>query len=158
MRLIDADAFKAEGRDLYREAGWDLREVHYSQMDVECNIDYMPTIETEPVKDTIYKFSKYQIEWLTSHNDITLCPEEEDLIVHFLEETAKSAVWFGMDEDNTETLEAWDLDGSPTRYIRGQREDKAQDCGTCKHRKTCKDAPIPSCYACLGYEPTEAST
>lgn len=50
MRLIDADAFKAEGRELYRVAGWDLREVHYSQMDVECNIDNMPTIEAEPVK------------------------------------------------------------------------------------------------------------
>ena len=50
MRLIDADAFKAEGRELYRCAGWDLRDVHYSQMDVECNIDYMPTIDAEPVK------------------------------------------------------------------------------------------------------------
>lgn len=48
MRLVDADVFKAEGRELYREAGWDLREVHYSQMDVECNIDMMPTIEAVP--------------------------------------------------------------------------------------------------------------
>ena len=48
MRAIDADAFKSEGRELYREAGWDLREVHYSQLDVECNIDMMPTIEAEP--------------------------------------------------------------------------------------------------------------
>ena len=51
MRLVDADAFKAEGRELYRKAGWDLREVHYSQMDVECNIDMMPTIEVEPFTD-----------------------------------------------------------------------------------------------------------
>ena len=50
MRLVDADAFKAEGRELYREAGWDLREVHYSQLDMECNIDMMPTIEAEPFK------------------------------------------------------------------------------------------------------------
>lgn len=50
MRLVDADAFKAEGRELYKQAGWDLRDVHYSQMDVECNIDMMPTIEAEPVK------------------------------------------------------------------------------------------------------------
>ena len=50
MRLVDADAFKAEGRELYREAGWDLREVHYSQLDTECNIDMMPTIEAEPIK------------------------------------------------------------------------------------------------------------
>ena len=48
MRLIDADAFKAEMRELYRDAGWDLREVHYSQLDMECNIDMMPTIEAEP--------------------------------------------------------------------------------------------------------------
>ena len=48
MRAIDADAFKAEGRELYRYKGWDLRDVHYSQMDVECNIDNMPTIEVEP--------------------------------------------------------------------------------------------------------------
>lgn len=50
MRQVDADAFKAEGRKLYRDAGWDLRDVHYSQMDVECNIDMMPTIEAEPIK------------------------------------------------------------------------------------------------------------
>lgn len=51
MRLVDADAFKAEGRELYRDAGWDLRDVHYSQMDVECNIDMMPTIEAVPLED-----------------------------------------------------------------------------------------------------------
>lgn len=50
MRLVDADAYKAEGRELYREAGWDLREVHYSQLDTECNIDMMPTIDAEPTK------------------------------------------------------------------------------------------------------------
>ena len=50
MRLINADAFKAEGRKLYREAGWDLREVHYSQLDTECNIDMMPTIEAVPTR------------------------------------------------------------------------------------------------------------
>ena len=51
MRLIDADAFKAEGRELYRQAGWALREVHYSQLDMECNIDMMPTIEAVPLED-----------------------------------------------------------------------------------------------------------
>lgn len=55
MRLIDADAFKAEGRELYRVAGWDLREVHYSQLDTECNIDMMPIIEAEPVKHGQWK-------------------------------------------------------------------------------------------------------
>lgn len=64
MRLIDADAFKAEGRELYREAGWDLREVHYSQLDTECNIDMMPTIEAVPLEDyrsmeqTVYKLTQ----------------------------------------------------------------------------------------------------
>lgn len=64
MRLVDADAFKAEGRELYREAGWDLREVHYSQLDTECNIDMMPTIEAVPLEDyrsmeqTVYKLTQ----------------------------------------------------------------------------------------------------
>lgn len=64
MRLVDADAFKAEGRELYREVGWDLRDVHYSQMDVECNIDNMPTIEAVPLEDyrsmeqTVYKLTQ----------------------------------------------------------------------------------------------------
>ena len=64
MRLIDANAFKAEGRELYREAGWDLREVHYSQLDMECNIDMMPTIEAVPLEDyrsmeqTVYKLTQ----------------------------------------------------------------------------------------------------
>lgn len=64
MRLVDADAYKAEGRELYREAGWDLREVHYSQLDTECNIDMMPTIEAVPLEDyrsmeqTVYKLTQ----------------------------------------------------------------------------------------------------
>lgn len=64
MRLIDADAFKAEGRKLYRDAGWDLREVHYSQLDTECHIDMMPTIEAVPFEDyqsmeqTVYKLTQ----------------------------------------------------------------------------------------------------
>lgn len=63
MRLVDADAFKAEGRELYREAGWDLREVHYSQMDVECNIDMMPTIEAVPLED--YRSMEQTVHKLT---------------------------------------------------------------------------------------------
>ena len=67
MRLVDADAFKAEGRELYRHVGWDLREVHYSQMDVECNIDNMPTIEAIPVEwveDQKSKCFPHSITWL----------------------------------------------------------------------------------------------
>ena len=59
MRQIDADAFKAEGRKLYTEAGWDLREVHYSQLDMECNIDIMPTIEAEPVRHGRWMETEY---------------------------------------------------------------------------------------------------
>lgn len=69
MRLVDADAFKAEGRELYREAGWDLREVHYSQMDVECNIDMMPTIEAEPVKHGKWIVNNETKEWVTIYCD-----------------------------------------------------------------------------------------
>lgn len=36
----------------------------------------------------INEFVDYQIEWLTSHNDIEFCKEEEDLIVRFLKDTA----------------------------------------------------------------------
>lgn len=63
MRLIDADAFNAELRKLYREAGWDLREVHYSQLDMECNIDMMPTIEAVPLAD--YKSMEHTVYKLT---------------------------------------------------------------------------------------------
>lgn len=63
MRLIDADAFKAEGRKLYGEAGWNLREIHYSQLDTECNIDMMPTIEAVPLED--YRSMEQTVHKLT---------------------------------------------------------------------------------------------
>lgn len=63
MRLVDADAFKAEGRELYRQAGWNLRDIHYSQMDVECNIDMMPTIEAVPLED--YRSMEQTVHKLT---------------------------------------------------------------------------------------------
>lgn len=37
----------------------------------------------------IDNFLKYQIEWLTSHNDIEFNKEEEDLIIRFLRDTAE---------------------------------------------------------------------
>ena len=40
------------------------------------------------IKCLIQDFWKYQEEWLTSHNDIELDPEEEALIVSFLKDTA----------------------------------------------------------------------
>lgn len=39
-------------------------------------------------KAIIEKFSEYQIEWLTNHCDIEFVPEEEELIVGFLKDTA----------------------------------------------------------------------
>jgi hypothetical protein len=40
------------------------------------------------IKCLIEDFHKYQEEWLASHNDIEFCPEEEALIVGFLNDTA----------------------------------------------------------------------
>lgn len=37
----------------------------------------------------ISKFLDYQIEWLTSHCDIELEPELEQLIIRFLKDTAE---------------------------------------------------------------------
>lgn len=37
--------------------------------------------------DVIKDFHDYQVGWLTSHNDITLSPEEENLILNFLHDT-----------------------------------------------------------------------
>ena len=44
------------------------------------------------IKTLIEDFKDYQIEWLTSHNDIEFCPEEEELIVEFLKDTAGSYI------------------------------------------------------------------
>lgn len=38
MRLIDADKFLQDMADLYRHAGWDEREVHFSLADLRSNI------------------------------------------------------------------------------------------------------------------------
>ena len=43
-----------------------------------------------PMDDLISRFRDYQIEWLTSHNDIEFCEEEEKLIIGFLKDTAES--------------------------------------------------------------------
>ena len=60
-RLINADALKAALQGLYQVAGWEKRDIHFSLSDMECNIDYMPTIEAVPLEDyrsmeqTVYK-------------------------------------------------------------------------------------------------------
>lgn len=46
-------------------------------------------------------------------------------------------------ENNTETLEAWNLDGSPTRYIKGKRMDESPEPD---YTITCADAPMT--YTC----------
>ena len=40
--------------------------------------------------DAINEFCQYQIKWLTEHCDIEFCPEEEALIIRFLQDTAES--------------------------------------------------------------------
>lgn len=44
------------------------------------------------IKSLIEDFKEYQIEWLTSHNDIEFAPEEENLIVQFLKDSADSYI------------------------------------------------------------------
>lgn len=63
-RLISADALKAALQGLYQVAGWEKRDIHFSLSDMECNIDYMPTIEVVPLEDyrsmeqTVYKLTQ----------------------------------------------------------------------------------------------------
>lgn len=45
MRLIDVDDFITKTRELYNQAGWGFRDVHYSQSDIEFNLSMMPTID-----------------------------------------------------------------------------------------------------------------
>ena len=44
MRSIDADKFLQDMADLYRQAGWDEREVHFSLADLRSNIGMEDTI------------------------------------------------------------------------------------------------------------------
>lgn len=44
------------------------------------------------IKSLILDFYKYQVEWLTSHNDIEFDKPEEDLILQFLDDTADSYI------------------------------------------------------------------
>lgn len=48
----------------------------------------VPSVSAES-GDLISRFRDYQIEWLTAHNDIEFVPEEEKLIIQFLEDTAE---------------------------------------------------------------------
>lgn len=44
MRLIDSDKFLQDMAELYRQAGWDEREVHFSLADLRSNIGMEDTI------------------------------------------------------------------------------------------------------------------
>lgn len=48
----------------------------------------------------IYKFRDYQKEWLTSHNDIELYPDTEELVLDFLNDTARAFIGEEMDIDD----------------------------------------------------------
>lgn len=62
-RLISADALKAALQGLYQVAGWEKRDIHFSLSDMECNIDYMPTIEAVPLED--YRSMEQTVHKLT---------------------------------------------------------------------------------------------
>jgi hypothetical protein len=40
----------------------------------------------------LYKFRDFQKEWLTSHNDIELEPELEEMILEFIDDTTMSFI------------------------------------------------------------------
>lgn len=61
-------------------------------------------------------FVKYQIEWLTSHNDLEFEPVIEDAIVQMLKDTGKSFI----DEQAAETSQIDHIEG--TMKLRGKRE------------------------------------
>lgn len=65
MRLIDADEFIEALEDLYRHAGWDRREIHFSLADTICNLDMMPTVEAEPVRHGKWIYSN-DFYWYTA--------------------------------------------------------------------------------------------
>ena len=48
MRTIDSDDFLNQSTELYKDAGWDEREVHFSLADLRCNLKMMPIVESEP--------------------------------------------------------------------------------------------------------------
>lgn len=65
MRLIDANDFIEKMHELYEQAKWGKREIHFSLADLECNVDMMPTIDAVPVircKDCKYASMTYDDE------------------------------------------------------------------------------------------------
>ena len=48
-----------------------------------------PVSNESKMETIINQFRDYQIKWLTSHNDIKLTPEVEQLVIGFLNDTAE---------------------------------------------------------------------
>lgn len=48
----------------------------------------------------IYKFRDFQKDWLLSHNDIRLSPDAEELVLGFLDDTARAFIREEMDIDD----------------------------------------------------------
>ena len=58
MKLINSDKFLQDMADLYRQAGWDEREVHFSLADLRSNIGMEDTILIPVIRCKDCKFSK----------------------------------------------------------------------------------------------------
>lgn len=64
MRLTDRDKFINDMFDLYLDAGWNPRDVHFSLLDVRSNID-SPEYEVEAIP------IEWIAEWVTTHADFS---------------------------------------------------------------------------------------
>ena len=110
----------------------------------------------KPMDDLIRRFRDYQIEWLTSHNDIEFCEEEEKLIIGFLKDTAESF----MRENQTAQHKPFCYLDSPCPYQneeikvtkkKGQWKSKWYNlfyyCSECANPSACKSNFCPDCGA-----------
>lgn len=77
-KLIKADIASIENQVRHAfNQGYDMGLKEQKQKTVEMML-----------KAIINEFKEYQKEWLTSHNDIEFQPDEENLILGFIEDTA----------------------------------------------------------------------
>ena len=117
-RLIDADRLKKHF------AWWDgFDNLKEQKRDFDTIIDLQPTVEAEPKHGRwIKKESKRYWWWVCSE-----CGEPPSCTKFGREYLSEYCPHCGapMDEveNNTETLEVWDLDGSPTRYIKARKDE-----------------------------------
>lgn len=83
-RPIDSDKFLQDMADLYRQAGWDEREVHFSLADLRSNIgmeDVIPIPQREP--DTVKIMADRTTLKIALETDVWMvvyCGEPERLI------------------------------------------------------------------------------